>query len=69
MLDFGTFVIQHEAAWLPIAVLRTELVKTIDGGFSCVAKALIQRLLIAPGNLLVDGAVLRPGSDAAPFLV
>ena len=57
--ELGPAVLQHEAAWLPIAILRSSVSKTIIGRFSGCMKVFFSNLLIADGNLRTDGLVLR----------
>ena len=66
--ELGPAVLQHEAAWLPIAVLRAGVQKTIIGRFSCCTKVFFNTLLIAEGNLRTDGLVLRLRRDE-PVLI
>ena len=61
--ELGPDWLQHEAAWIPMAVLRTEVVKSVVGGFSACAKILLRKLLLSPGNLRTEGVVI-PGLDA-----
>ena len=66
--ELGPAVLQHDAAWLPIAVLRAGVQKTIIGRFSCCTKVFFNTLLIADGNLRTDGLVLRLRHDE-PVLI
>ena len=33
-LNFGPAVVQHEQAWIPLAILRTDIAKNLVGGLS-----------------------------------
>ncbi len=57
-LDFGVDFLHRAAAWIPLAVLRTNIVKLVEGGFSPCAKVLLQRLLLKPGNVRTEGVLV-----------
>ena len=59
--EFGPSVLQHLGAWIPVAILRTDVSKVVGGGLSnCVGK-LLRRL----GEQLDGGFVTQ--SDGGPI--
>lgn len=68
-IDFGPSVLQHEAAWIPIAVLRSDVAKKIQGGFSACAAALIKRLFVHDESIRKAGCVIPNLCGESPGIV
>ena len=56
--DVGPALLKHEFMWLPCAVLRTRIIKTVEGKFSRVLSVFLERLLVQMGNVR-DGVYLN----------
>lgn len=48
ILDMGPRALKLEQAWVPIAVLRTNIIKKVRGGWSCCLKVMLRALLLSP---------------------
>jgi len=66
IVDLGPAVLKLEAAWLPLAVLRTEVIKLVRGGWSHCLRLVLRNLLLGPGNVL-EGVLLDIGGRHALF--
>ena len=64
--EFGAYVLKHEAAWLPVAVLRTSIIKDCVGETSGVTRVLMRRLFPEPRD--AAGVVVTVGDDM-PIIV
>ena len=60
-LDFGPDMLQCEALWLPIAVLKHDTCVGVDGGLSCAVRLLLRHMLLGPGGLARQGAGVQLG--------
>lgn len=57
-LELGKFL-RLEESWLMVAVVRTRLLKEIDGRFSCFLKQLLRKIFLGPRSLNTAGIVLE----------
>lgn len=58
-MEAGAQRATQEEFWLPLAVLRTSVANTIDGGLSQCVRLLVRSILFEPANLLNAGFALR----------
>ena len=49
--EFGPGILKHECAWVPIAVLRTNILKHVPCGWSRCVKIKLQQMFTGDGNL------------------
>ena len=70
LADFGPLILKHECAWIPLAVLRTEVIKLLQGGFSCALKELLLVMFAGAGNV-TEGFVVTPAvpADGGPLML
>ena len=70
ILEWGPSKLQLEAAWLPVAVIRSSISnKQVEGGFSACAKALLRRWFVAEPRLQSDGVLMKCGPGNTPALL
>jgi hypothetical protein len=65
-LEFGAELLCHAEYWMPVAVIRNEVVKNVKGGLSAVARALFRHMFLER-DWNSCGLLLRP-KDSPPFL-
>ena len=63
VIEFGPNMLQHLGAWVPVGLLRTEVVKRVPGGLSRVGVELMLRL----SGLHTNGFVLN--LDSGPTMI
>ena len=51
--EFGPGLLKHESMWVPLGVIRRNIIKKVPGGWSHVLRLLLRRLLLDEGNLLL----------------
>ena len=60
VLEFGAALLAREESWLPLAVLRSNIVAKVGGGFSCVLRLLLRSWFCGePLRLSVEGLTLK----------
>jgi hypothetical protein len=57
--ELGKEVLCHAEAWLPVALLRANAVKTIVGKLSCAMRMLLRRFFVGPMALQTAGVTLE----------
>jgi hypothetical protein len=68
--NWGPKILSHEAAWLPIGVLRQSVAKRVRGKFSAVAKYVLRSLLVGTHSIRVSGALVEGvGLDGGAALI
>jgi hypothetical protein len=67
--QFGPQVLQHEAAWLPIACLRSNKAKDVQGGFSGASRHLMRDWFVQQPRLQEEGLLLPIGPNGRSVLV
>jgi hypothetical protein len=58
-LELGADVLETDATWYIPVVLRPKLFKTVDGGWSCILKHFLRRMLLGPQSLTVAGVMVQ----------
>lgn len=56
--ELGPSVLRHEAVWVPIGVLRTEMAKRIDGGLAAAVRAILRRWFVLDA-LSTEGCIVQ----------
>ena len=70
ILEWGPSKLQLEAAWLPVAIIRSTISnKQVEGGFSACAKALLRRWFVAEPRLQSSGVIMKCGPEKTPALI
>lgn len=67
--EFGSRHRRTTAAWMPLAFLRSDVIKKVEGSVSAVQRVLLRRLLIHADSVRRQGVVLPIGSNDSPVLV
>ena len=67
--QFGPHVLQHDAAWLPIACLRSDKAKTLRGAFSGAMAILLADWCVQNPTLQLEGLLLPVGAGGAPRFI
>ena len=57
--EFGAAYLCREAAWVPVAVLRSDKVKLTEGKFSAVSKTYLRELYLGENNVRDDGVFIE----------
>ena len=65
--EFGPMLLKHEKVWMLVVILRTSIIKKIDGKWSGCVRAWLRKLLLAEGNVK-DGVSLRTLKGNLMFL-
>lgn len=66
--EFGPSILKHEAAWFPIAALRTSLIRHTRGNNSGALRILLRDILLDQKGVAHDGVVLNVGA-ANPIIL
>ena len=67
--QFGPEVLQHEAAWIPIACLRSSKARQIPGVFSAASRFLMRDWFVEAPRLQEEGLLLTIGPNRRPVLL
>ena len=67
--EFPARARKHTSAWLPLAFIRTAVIKTCLGGTSGVERHLLRQLLVGDASVRMQGMVLPIGPAADPVLI
>ena len=67
--EFPARARKHTSAWLPLAFIRTSVIKTCFGGTSGVERHLLRHLLVGDASVRMQGMVLPIGPRADPVLI
>ena len=65
--DFGPSAIKHEV--LPLAGLRSDIIKQVSGGLSGAMRIFLRRMLLEPGNITEGFLVTKVGPRDGPALL
>ena len=68
ILEFGPEVLKHDAAWMPAAILRHDIIKLVVGGWSRVLSGFLERLFVTPGLAACGSRMTVFGEDGLLFL-
>lgn len=56
--EFGAAYLSREAAWIPVAVIRSDKVKLTEGKFSAVSRKYLRELYLEENNVRDDGVFI-----------
>ena len=65
-LQFGHAALRQNCCWFPLGVIRSTVLKKVDGGVSCAFRVMLRAMLLQDGGNFVDGVVLD--LDAGPTM-
>ena len=58
-LDLSHVALRLECCWMPLGLIRTSVLDTIEGKLSCALRYILRAILMQEGSNLVDGIVLE----------
>ena len=67
--EMGPKILKHEAAWLPIALLRSCILKDVEGKLSAAARLLLRRQLVEPDGIRLRGALIDRLNGGEPGII
>ena len=65
-LQFGHAALRQNCCWFPLGIIRSTVLKKVDGGVSCALRMMLRAMLLQDGGNFVDGVVLD--LDAGPTM-
>ena len=69
VLEFGAHALVHEAAWLPLGYLRSQIASTVVGGLSAVLVHLMRYMLLGERSIVSVGVVVDELADDGSALL